>query len=154
MDHRMHRAPMRRRTLLKGLGGLGLAGGLLPRGAMAQDAALQMWWWGEQELPGLQAYLDESIAAFGEAQVEAMLQDTAVVISQFQTAAAAGEAPDIQYLWNGIYHMESVWFGYLRPLSDVMDRKSWRTRTPRRSPTTRARPGAWAGTRSHARLLQ
>lgn len=121
MDHRMHRAPMRRRTLLKGLGGLGLAGGLLPRGALAQDATLQIWWWGEQELPGLQQYLDEAIAAFGEAQVEAMLQDTAVVISQFQTAAAAGEAPDIQYLWNGIYHMESVWFGYLRPLSDLVD---------------------------------
>ena len=45
-----------------------------------------------------------------------MLQDTAVVISQFQTAAAAGKPPDIQFLWNGIYHMESVWLGYLRPL--------------------------------------
>ena len=45
-----------------------------------------------------------------------MLQDTAVVISQFQTAAAAGQPPDIQFLWNGIYHMESVWLGYLQPL--------------------------------------
>jgi ABC-type glycerol-3-phosphate transport system substrate-binding protein len=95
--------------------------GLVPRGALAQDQALRMWWWGEQELPGLQAYLDKAVAAFGEAQVETMLQDTAVVISQFQTAAAAGEAPDVQYLWNGIYHMESVWFGYLRPLSELMD---------------------------------
>ena len=75
-----------------------------------------MWWWGEQELPGLQAFVDDSVKNYTAATVKTMLQDTAVVISQFQTAAAAGKAPDIQYLWNGIYHMESVWLGYLRPL--------------------------------------
>ena len=50
-----------------------------------------------------------------------MLQDTAVVISQFQTAAAAGNAPDIQYLWNGIYHMESVWLGYVQALDGLVN---------------------------------
>lgn len=113
-------APLGRRSFLGGAATLG-ALGLAPRGALAQDEPLRMWWWGEQELPGLQAYLDKAVAAFGEAAVETMLQDTAVVISQFQTAAAAGDAPDIQYLWNGIYHMESVWFGYLRPLSGLVD---------------------------------
>ena len=54
------------------------------------------------------------------ATVKPMLQDTAVVISQFQTAAAAGNAPDIQFLWNGIYHMESVWLGYLQPLEGLV----------------------------------
>ena len=89
-------------------------GGMLPRGARAQAKELDMWWWGEQELPGLQKFVDDSIAAYKAATVKPMLQDTAVVISQFQTAAAAGKAPDIQYLWNGIYHMESVWLGYLQ----------------------------------------
>jgi ABC-type glycerol-3-phosphate transport system substrate-binding protein len=93
----------------------------LPRRALAQDTQLDMWWWGEQELPGLQVYLDRAIAAFTEAQVTPMLQDTAVVISQFQTAAAAGDPPDIQYLWNGIYHMESVWLGYLAHLDGLMN---------------------------------
>ena len=74
-----------------------------------------MWWWGEQELPGLQGYVDDSVKSYTAATVKPMLQDTAVVISQFQTAAAAGKAPDIQFLWNGIYHMESVWLGYLQP---------------------------------------
>ena len=73
-----------------------------------------MWWWGEQELPGLQGFVDDSVKNYTAATVKTMLQDTAVVISQFQTAAAAGNAPDIQYLWNGIYHMESVWLGYLQ----------------------------------------
>jgi ABC-type glycerol-3-phosphate transport system substrate-binding protein len=79
-----------------------------------------MWWWGEQELPGLKAYVDDSVKNYTAATVKAMLQDTAVVQSQFQTAAAAGNGPDIQYLWNGIYHMESVWLGYVQPLDGLM----------------------------------
>ena len=79
-----------------------------------------MWWWGEQELPGLQGFVDDSVKNYTAATVKPMLQDTAVVISQFQTAAAAGNAPDIQYLWNGIYHMESVWLGYLQALDGLV----------------------------------
>ena len=112
-----------RRELMKmGLAlGAGTAlGGLAPMSARAQDKTLDMWWWGEQELPGLQKFVDSSVAAYKDATVKPMLQDTAVVISQFQTAAAAGNAPDIQYLWNGIYHMESVWFKYLRGLKDLI----------------------------------
>lgn len=96
------------------------AGMALPGRARAQDKTLDIWWWGEQELPGLQKFVDSSIAAYKDATVKAMLQDTAVVISQFQTAAAAGKAPDIQYLWNGIYHMESVWLGYLQPVNGLV----------------------------------
>src|SRR5689334_20949624 len=91
-----------RRRLLQGSAALGAGAalsGLLP--ALAAEAAgptLNMWWWGEQELPGLQAFLDDSVKNYSAATVKTMLQDTAVVISQFQTAAAAGNAPDIQYL--------------------------------------------------------
>ena len=104
-------------------------------GASAQDKTLDLWWWGEQELPGLQAFVDSSVAGYKEATVTPMLQDTAVVISQFQTAAAAGNAPDIQYLWNGIYHMESVWFGYLKP-----PRRSRERRRPHRLQPDAAQP--------------
>ncbi|HJT15498.1 MAG TPA: extracellular solute-binding protein [Dongiaceae bacterium] len=111
-----------RRELLKTTAGLGAGvalGGLLPGSARAATE-LNMWWWGEQELPGLQAFVDEAAKSYTAATVKPMLQDTAVVISQFQTAAAAGEAPDIQFLWNGIYHMESVWLGYLQPLNGLV----------------------------------
>jgi raffinose/stachyose/melibiose transport system substrate-binding protein len=90
------------------------------RAARADDPTLNMWWWGEQELPGLQAFVDDSVKSYTAAAVKPMLQDTAVVISQFQTAAAAGQPPDIQFLWNGIYHMESVWLGYLQPLDGLV----------------------------------
>jgi ABC-type glycerol-3-phosphate transport system substrate-binding protein len=101
--------------------GAGAALSGLPLGlARGQAKELDLWWWGEQELPGLQKFVDQAIAAFKDATVKPMLQDTAVVISQFQTAAAAGSAPDVQYLWNGIYHMESVWFGYLKGLKGLI----------------------------------
>lgn len=113
-----------RRDLILTTGMLGasgaLAGLLPPTKAWAQEKTMDMWWWGEQELPGLQKFVDSSVAAYKEATVKPMLQDTAVVISQFQTAAAAGKAPDIQYLWNGIYHMESVWLGYVKGLKGLV----------------------------------
>jgi ABC-type glycerol-3-phosphate transport system substrate-binding protein len=99
-------------------GGTALGG--LSRGASAQAKEMDFWYWGEQELPGLQKYVNDSVAAYTAATVKPMLQDTAVVISQFQTAAAAGNAPDVQYLWNGIYHMESVWLGYVKGLKDLI----------------------------------
>lgn len=112
-----------RRDLLVTSAALGASSafsGLTGGPARAQDRTLDMWWWGEQELPGLQKFVDSSIAGFKDATVKSMLQDTAVVISQFQTAAAAGNAPDVQYLWNGIYHMESVWLGYLKGLKGLI----------------------------------
>jgi raffinose/stachyose/melibiose transport system substrate-binding protein len=122
-----------RRKFLKTSAGLGAGlalGGFASSRARAQDNTLDWWWWGEQELPGLQAFVDSSVAGYAEATVKPMLQDTAVVISQFQTAAAAGSAPDIQYLWNGIYHMESVWFGYLKPLDGLVNADILAASTP------------------------
>lgn len=96
-----------RRATLAGAAGLAATTAFGWRRAASEVPELTMWWWREQELPGLQAFVDQSIAGYSAARVRSMLQDTAVVISQFQTAAAA-EAPDVQFLWNGIYHMESV----------------------------------------------
>jgi raffinose/stachyose/melibiose transport system substrate-binding protein len=113
-----------------GLGALGLGPLLAACNGNAEGNGdgvtrqLDMWWWGEQELPGLQAYVTSSVAAYEEATgntIQTTLQDTDVVISQFQTAAAANSAPDLQYLWNGIYHMESAWLGYLEPLNGLVD---------------------------------
>jgi raffinose/stachyose/melibiose transport system substrate-binding protein len=124
MMKRNWREGFSRRELLKTSAGLGagvaLNGLLSSTAARAAGPDLNMWWWGEQELPGLKAVVDDAVKSYTAASVKPMLQDTAVVISQFQTAAAAGEAPDIQFLWNGIYHMESVWLGYLQPLEGLV----------------------------------
>jgi len=138
-----------RRNFLK-LGGLGLgAVGLSPLlqscASSATPAAtsvvteapklppqnLKMWWWGEQEAPGLEKWLKDTIAKFKEEtghSIEPTLQDTAVVISEFQTASAANDAPDMQFLWNAIYHMETAWLGYLEPLNNLLSEEEiWAT---------------------------
>lgn len=93
-----------------------------PQRAMAGEE-LVLWWWGEQEAPGLEKWLHESIELFKQEtghSVRPTLQDNASVIPEFQTASAAGNPPDMQYFWNGIYHMESVWLGYIEPLNGLI----------------------------------
>jgi ABC-type glycerol-3-phosphate transport system substrate-binding protein len=96
-------------------------------GKMSEDKApepveLVFWWWGEQEAVGLTGWLDETVALFEKEYphitVETVLQATENVIDDFTTASAAGTPPDLQYLWNGIYHQENVWLGYVEPLND------------------------------------
>ena len=89
---------------------------------VAEPVKLLFWWWGEQEAVGLEGWLKETVALFKKEYpnitVETVLQATETVIDDFTTASAAGTPPDLQYLWNGIYHMENVWLGYIEPLDD------------------------------------
>lgn len=96
-------------------------------GATTAQAAgggeISMWWWGEQEAIGIQKWVDETIAQFAEqtgTKVDPLLMDTSNVIPQFTNAAAAGEPPDVQFVFNGIYHMENVWLGYIQPLNGLV----------------------------------
>jgi ABC-type glycerol-3-phosphate transport system substrate-binding protein len=87
------------------------------------SGSLDMWWWGETEAVGITNWVDETNALFKEqssVDVKTNLLDVSVVISDFQTAAAAGQPPDVQFFWNGIYHMESVWLGYVQPLNGLI----------------------------------
>ena len=100
--------------------GGGEAGG---GGGEPKPGNLRMWWWGEQEAVGIKKWVDDTVAKFKQKQgstVKPTLMDTDAVIPQFTEAAAAGNVPDIQFLFNGIYHMENVWLGYLDPLNDLV----------------------------------
>jgi multiple sugar transport system substrate-binding protein len=120
------RLSISRREFLK-MAGTGLAAtGLssLLGACRGRPETLRMWWWGEQEAAGLEGWVNESIQLYQEESgnlIEPTLQDTAVVVSEFQTASAANNAPDIQFFWNGIYHMESVWLGHVEPLNGLID---------------------------------
>ncbi len=91
---------------------------------MSSSATLRYWWWGEEEAPGLGGWLAKTIDAFQaenpdvriDAEHEAMLD----VVPRFTEAAAAGAPPDLQFLWNGIYHIENAWRGYLAPLDSLI----------------------------------
>jgi multiple sugar transport system substrate-binding protein len=106
--------------------GAGLAARGMPalaRPSYQETISLSLWWWADE--PAFGGWIDDSIQAYAEANpginIEALQQDVCCVISQFTTAAAAGEPPDIQFLFNGLYHMENVWLGYLDPLNNLID---------------------------------
>jgi ABC-type glycerol-3-phosphate transport system substrate-binding protein len=89
--------------------------------APAAGKKLVIWWWGEQEFAGLTGWLNDTIAIYEkehpDVKVEATLQATENVFSDFPTASAAGNPPDLQYAWNGVYCMDWAWLGYLEPLN-------------------------------------
>jgi raffinose/stachyose/melibiose transport system substrate-binding protein len=130
MNKKSQFTPLSRRSFLKTAGvlgaGAGLAGAMpaFAKGSRALQDQLDMslWWWADE--PAFGAWVDDTIQAYTAehpgVNVEALQQDTCCVISQFTTAAAAGEPPDIAFLFNGLYHMENVWLGYLDPLDDLI----------------------------------
>ncbi len=90
----------------------------------AEPVKLVMWWWGEQEAPGAQKWLDETIQLYQKEHpnvtIEAVLQSTDSLIPSFQSAIAAQEGPDIQYVWGGVWTLEFVWGGGLAPIDDLI----------------------------------
>ena len=89
----------------------------------AEPVKLVIWWWGEQEAPGAQKWLDETLKLYTEQHpnvtFEAVLQSTDTLIPAFQAAAAAKQGPDIQYFWGGVWTLENAWNGALAPVDDL-----------------------------------
>jgi raffinose/stachyose/melibiose transport system substrate-binding protein len=126
--------PLSRRQLLQyGAGGLAAAslGPLLAACGGSSSGStsggspvtLKMWWWGQQEAVGIQKWMQDTIAKYKANTgntITPTLMSTDNVIPQFTNAAAAGQPPDIQFLFNGIYHMENVWLGYIAALNGLV----------------------------------
>ena len=95
-----------------------------PEAPPAEPVKLVVWWWGEQEAPGAQQFMDETIAMYQKENpnvtIEAVLQSTDTLIPSFQSAAAAKEGPDIQYFWGGVWTLENAWSGAIIPLDDLI----------------------------------
>jgi raffinose/stachyose/melibiose transport system substrate-binding protein len=128
MDELLAHAMNRRRLLHVAAGGAAAAGlapllGASPASAHSSAGNIKMWWWGEQEAVGIKKWMDDTVKKF-KAQTGSTVSptemDVSVVISQFTKAAAAGNVPDVQFLFNGIYHMENAWLGYLKPLDGLV----------------------------------
>jgi multiple sugar transport system substrate-binding protein len=87
-----------------------------------KPVTIVMWWWGEQDEPGLENWLNETIMLYTEenpnVEIEAVLQATDQLIPAFQTAAEARSGPDIEFFWAGSYTMNNAFVGYLSPVSD------------------------------------
>ena len=93
--------------------------------AAKEPVKITMWWWGEQDVPGLEGYINEVIipeytSIHPNVTVEAVLQGTDEAIPAFKAAAQAKEGPDIATLWYGVYWYEDLWAGNTEPISDFI----------------------------------
>jgi multiple sugar transport system substrate-binding protein len=88
------------------------------------DVTLTMWWWGEQEAPGAEKWLADTVSAYkakrANVTLKTVLQTTDGLIPSFEAAAAAKQGPDIQYFWGGIYSQQPYWDGSTVPVSDYI----------------------------------
>jgi len=120
---------------LSGTAGLGAAAAALlascssgSGGSGGGPVDLLVWYWGEQEAPGMKSFMTKAVAKYNSMQskvkVTAVLQSSDSLYSAFAAAAKAGKGPDIQYLWGGTQALGDVWLGYCAPLSDHID-QSW-----------------------------
>jgi raffinose/stachyose/melibiose transport system substrate-binding protein len=108
--------------LVLGCAAAAFAGG--QSGAGAEKVSLTIWWWGEQEAPGAEKWMADTVkayqAAHPEVSFQTVLQSTDDLVPAFKTAAAAKQGPDIQYFWGGVWTLEDAWAGSLVPISDYM----------------------------------
>jgi raffinose/stachyose/melibiose transport system substrate-binding protein len=90
----------------------------------AGNVTLTMWWLGDQEVPGIQAWMKKIIAAY-EAKypnvtIKQVVQSTANW-TQTQSIACKGQSgPDLWYNWSGTWSLEQAWPGCTVPNSAVL----------------------------------
>jgi raffinose/stachyose/melibiose transport system substrate-binding protein len=116
------KSSLNRRRFLLAMGALSAAV-VAPRVGRAANA-LEVAWWGEQEANGIVRWMDDTIARFTAETgipIAARLQDSEEIAEGFKVnAEAGGHVPDVQFFWNGIFLMPSVWSGLLLPLNGVV----------------------------------
>jgi multiple sugar transport system substrate-binding protein len=89
-----------------------------------EPVTIVFWWWGEEEAPGLEAWLTETAQLFEEEnpsiKVELVRQTTDGLIPAAQAAAAAKTGPDLQYYWPVGWFLEDMWNGNLAALDELI----------------------------------
>ncbi len=90
----------------------------------AGDVTLDMWWLGDQEVPGIQDWMKAMIAdyqaKYPNIKIEQVIEPTAKW-GQTQTIACKGKSgPDIWYNWGGTWSLEQAWRGCTVPNESVL----------------------------------
>jgi raffinose/stachyose/melibiose transport system substrate-binding protein len=96
----------------------------VPPTEVPKPVTIVFWWWGEEEAPGLEQWLNETVTLFEQAtpniKVELVRQTTDGLIPAAQAAAAAQTGPDLQYYWPVAWMLEDMWNGNLAPLDELI----------------------------------
>ncbi|MFO1038177.1 MAG: extracellular solute-binding protein [Geminicoccaceae bacterium] len=90
------------------------------------DQTLTLWWLGNQEVPGIEAWLAESVEQYQKLHpnitVNTVLQAVDTYNTAQKTACKAGSGPDIWYNWGGTWSLELAWMDCLVPNEDVLSK--------------------------------
>ncbi len=90
----------------------------------AGNVTITMWWLGDQEVPGIQAWMKKIIADYQtlhpNVTVKQVVQSTANW-TQTQSIACKGQSgPDLWYNWSGTWSLEQAWGGCTVPNQAVL----------------------------------
>ena len=108
---------------------LSASGSFVPASVQAQElptgpVEIEVWWWGETEAPGSEAWLQAAQAAYSTEYTNVTftnnLLSTDALLPSYEAAGQAKSGPTIMYLWGGIYTMDAVWKGWIVPISDYV----------------------------------
>ena len=99
----------------------------------AGKVTLTMWWLGDQEVPGIQAWMKKVIAAYQKLHpnvtVKAVVQSVGTW-TQTQGIACKGKSgPDLWYNWSGTWSLEQAWQGCTVPNEEVLSAADIRPNT-------------------------
>ncbi|MFO1056533.1 MAG: ABC transporter substrate-binding protein [Dongiaceae bacterium] len=85
---------------------------------------LTIWWLGNQEIPGIEDWMKESIELYQKAYpnitVKTVLQPVDTYNTMQKTACKAGSGPDAWYNWGGVWSLELAWPGCTVPNEEVL----------------------------------
>jgi multiple sugar transport system substrate-binding protein len=91
---------------------------------LSDPVEIEVWWWGETEAPGSEAWLQAAQEAYSAQHPNVTftnnLLSTDALLPSYEAAGQAKEGPTIMYLWGGIYTMDAVWKGWIVPISDYV----------------------------------
>jgi raffinose/stachyose/melibiose transport system substrate-binding protein len=90
----------------------------------AGKVTLTLWWLGNQEVPGIEKWMAETIAKYHalhpNVTVKTVVESTDTWTSTQKTACKGKSGPDIWYNWAGTWSLEQVWSGCTVPNEDVL----------------------------------
>src|SRR5437868_5078968 len=101
-------------------------GGLGSQYDVSKDGniTLTLWWLGNQEVPGIEPWMKETIAAYHKLHpnvtVKTVVESTDTWTQTQKTACKGGAGPDLWYNWAGTWSLEQVWAGCTVPNETVL----------------------------------
>lgn len=94
-----------------------------------KQITLRIWYWGEDEAPGLGAWIEETANLYNKQHPDINITTEVTLIflesiyPGFKAAVAAGDPPDLHMLWGGVLGLEEAWAGNVTPISDYWTKK-------------------------------